>query len=54
MCVQVRLSGMVFLQRSALYDVAWMHDENQVEMLVRRCWESGNGVEVGMSAGLAC
>ena len=53
MCVKVCLSGMVFLQRSALYDVTWVHDENQVEVLVRS-WESGNGVEVGTSAGLAC
>ena len=53
MCVKVRLSGMVFLQRPALYDVTWVHDENQVEMLVR-CWESGNGVEVDTPAGLAC
>ena len=52
-CVKVRLSDMVFLQRPALYDVTWVHDENQVEMLVR-CWESGNGVEVDTSAGLAC
>ena len=37
-CVKVRLSDMVFLQRPALHDVTWVHDENQVEMLVR-CWE---------------
>ena len=53
MCVKVRLSDMVFLQMPALYDVTWVHDENQVEMLVR-CWESGNGVEVDTPAGLAC
>ena len=52
-CTQLRLSDMVALQRSTLYDVTWVHDENHVEVLVR-CWESGNGVEVGTPARLAC
>ena len=52
-CTQLLLSDLVALQRSTLYGVTWVHDENQVEMLFR-CWESGNGVEVGTSAGLAC
>ena len=52
-CTQLRLSDLVALQRSTLYDVTRVHDGNQVEMLVR-CWESGNGVEVGTSAGLGC
>ena len=39
-CTQLRLSDLVALQRSTLYDVTWVHDGNQVEKLVR-CWESG-------------
>ncbi|CDI83025.1 hypothetical protein, conserved, partial [Eimeria acervulina] len=52
-CTKVRLSDMVALIRGVLFDNTWVHDENQVAMLVG-CRMPGNGVEVGRSAGLAC
>ena len=50
---KVSLSDMVALRRATLYDATWVHDENQVAVLVG-CRMSRNGVEVDRSAGLAC
>ena len=48
-CTKVRLSEMAALRRPALYDKTWVHDENQVAVLVG-CRMPGNGVEVDSSA----
>ena len=52
-CTKVRFSEMADLRRPTLFGNTWVHDENQVVLLVG-CRMPGNEVEVDKSAGLAC